>query len=155
MIIEVPKINPDGDRFVGEEPASILDLSADKHLTAEGPIRYDFSVQVVSHELVVRGTLKLALRAECSRCADFVSTTVADLSFLRAYDVPVGTETVDLTGDIREDILVNLPTYPLCSPDCKGLCPRCGANWNRGPCACKRTPEAGGGWDALDKLKLK
>ena len=31
-----------------------------------------------------------------------------------------------------------MDTKTLCSEDCKGLCPRCGANLNDGPCGCKR-----------------
>ncbi|MEA4815138.1 MAG: DUF177 domain-containing protein [Oscillospiraceae bacterium] len=38
----------------------------------------------------------------------------------------------------------------LCSPDCKGLCPRCGANLNLGPCGCKK--ETDSRWSALDSL---
>ena len=112
-------------------------------------------MEVALHELVVRGLLKVPLSARCRRCADFFSTTLRDSSFLRAYPVPEGTETVDLTDDIREDILVNLPVFPLCSPGCKGLCPQCGKNWNAGPCSCQPAPGGAGSWSALDGLKLE
>lgn len=36
----------------------------------------------------------------------------------------------------RADIYLELPTKFLCSPDCKGLCPTCGANWNVAQCGC-------------------
>jgi uncharacterized protein len=91
---------------------------------------------------------------ECSRCADFFSTTLTDLSFLRSYEVPEGTETLDLTEDIREDILVNLSAFPLCSNTCKGLCPQCGKKLNKGACSCKPATEHPNNWSALDKLKL-
>ncbi len=35
---------------------------------------------------------------------------------------------------IREKLLLAIPMKPLCSPDCKGLCPVCGHNLNEGPC---------------------
>lgn len=155
MKIEVSKIPPEGDRFEGEEPAEILELEGNPLAKPEGPVYYDFQVEKVSHELIVSGTLRVKMAFECSKCADFFSTTMTVSSFLRAYAVPEGTETVDLTEDIREDILVNLATFPLCSPTCKGLCPQCGKNWNEGPCSCKPASGEGSGWSELDKLKLK
>ena len=41
---------------------------------------------------------------------------------------------VDLDESVREAALLARPMAPLCRPDCKGLCPRCGADWNEGPC---------------------
>ena len=44
----------------------------------------------------------------------------------------------DLDELLREDILLSLPTKVLCKSDCKGLCPMCGADLNKGPCGCKK-----------------
>ena len=33
-------------------------------------------------------------------------------------------------------ILLELPIAPHCRENCEGLCPRCGADLNDGPCAC-------------------
>ena len=41
---------------------------------------------------------------------------------------------VDLDDSVREAALLARPMVPLCRPDCRGLCPRCGADWNEGPC---------------------
>ena len=41
---------------------------------------------------------------------------------------------VDLDAGVREAALLARPMAPLCRPDCRGLCPRCGADWNEGPC---------------------
>ncbi len=43
---------------------------------------------------------------------------------------------LDLGGPVRETLLLELPMAPHCRDDCKGLCPRCGADLNDGPCAC-------------------
>jgi uncharacterized protein len=153
MIIEVPKVSPDGSRYEGDEPASILELEGQKLIRADSSIHYDLFASKVSGELVVKGTLSVTLSVECIRCTEFFSTTLRDLSFLRAYEIPEGVETVDLTADIREDILLDLPAYPVCKPDCKGLCPQCGKNLNGGDCAC-RPPEGNDRWNALDRIKL-
>jgi uncharacterized protein len=44
---------------------------------------------------------------------------------------------VDLGEALREYALMELPMQPLCKPDCKGLCPTCGADLNAGDCGCK------------------
>lgn len=43
---------------------------------------------------------------------------------------------VDLGEALREYALLELPMQPLCKPDCKGLCPTCGADRNLGDCGC-------------------
>ncbi len=51
-------------------------------------------------------------------------------------------ETPDLTVELDEivtsDILLSLPGKFLCSENCKGLCPKCGANLNNGECDCDK-----------------
>ena len=153
MIIEISKV-PSNPNYVGEESASLLELDG-RLVKAEGPIQYDLTAEIVSRELIVRGTLKLRLAVECGRCLDFFSTNLEVSSFLRAYAVPEGTEIIDITGDIREEILLNLPFFPVCRPECKGLCPRCGKNLNEGPCSCKPSEGKEGNWSALDNLKLE
>lgn len=43
---------------------------------------------------------------------------------------------VDLSGQIWESLVMSLPVKVLCRDDCAGLCPRCGADLNLGPCGC-------------------
>ncbi len=42
----------------------------------------------------------------------------------------------DLWELSRQALVVNLPMRPLCRPECKGLCPQCGANLNETQCGC-------------------
>jgi uncharacterized protein len=44
---------------------------------------------------------------------------------------------VDLGEAIREYTLLELPMQPLCKPDCKGICPTCGADRNIEDCGCQ------------------
>jgi uncharacterized protein len=41
---------------------------------------------------------------------------------------------VDMAPLVRELLLLEVPISPLCKPDCKGLCPECGADLNGSPC---------------------
>jgi uncharacterized protein len=51
--------------------------------------------------------------------------------------------TVDLSEEIANCLRIELPMKPLCRPDCAGLCQKCGANLNEGPCGCKPDEEDG------------
>jgi len=58
---------------------------------------------------------------------------------------------VDLTGHIRDNLIVEVPMVNYCREECKGLCPTCGADLNEGPCSC---PEEGDPrWAALKSSK--
>ena len=45
-------------------------------------------------------------------------------------------EEIDLAPLVHEQAILALPTIPLCAEGCRGLCPRCGADLNAGPCGC-------------------
>jgi uncharacterized protein len=45
-------------------------------------------------------------------------------------------DTVDVTEVVRQHVVLALPLAPRCRDDCPGLCPRCGADLNDGPCGC-------------------
>jgi uncharacterized metal-binding protein YceD (DUF177 family) len=61
---------------------------------------------------------------------------------------------IDLTPSVREQILLQIPSSPLCGEECKGLCPKCGKDLNEGECGCDRTvmdPR----WGALKGIQLE
>ena len=57
----------------------------------------------------------------------------------------------DILPHVREAVILELPMRYLCSEECKGLCARCGANLNRGRCACGES-EDDERWAPLKKL---
>jgi uncharacterized protein len=52
---------------------------------------------------------------------------------------------------VREVIILAVPLKPLCSEDCKGLCPICGTDLNRSQCSCVKK-ETDPRWDKLKGL---
>ena len=52
---------------------------------------------------------------------------------------------IDLVALAREQLELAVPMKPICRPDCRGLCPTCGADRNSEPCACAAPPDAGVG----------
>lgn len=97
--------------------------------------------------LLTRGRITADVETECSRC--LVDTTLpvsADLEELWYYPpekAPEDAEWViqedanlDLTPLVREHFLLGIPIQVLCQPDCRGLCPQCGQDFNQGSCNC-------------------
>jgi uncharacterized protein len=57
------------------------------------------------------------------------------------YPLDKSEHTLDLSNDIREEIVLDYPIKPLCGVQCKGLCPKCGENLNQATCKCKNPEE--------------
>ncbi|MDE0683364.1 MAG: DUF177 domain-containing protein [Candidatus Poribacteria bacterium] len=51
-------------------------------------------------------------------------------------------ETLDISEDVRQALVLEIPAWPLCSETCEGLCPQCGAELNISACSCEPTDEA-------------
>jgi uncharacterized protein len=107
--------------------------------------------------------METSLRLECRRCLSPVDVPLSqelELLFVAeqgaldddvgCYAIPGRATELDLRGPLREELLLAVPQFVECSPDCRGLCPDCGANLNAGPCGCrpKRDPR----WGALSDL---
>ena len=155
MNIDVARLRPEGERFFGEEPASIMELEKDPTVRIESPVRYDVRAQLLSRrKILVEGAIAVDVAYICARCAEPFRETVSEPSFQGYFETAGETESVDLTPHIREAILLRFLSNPLCRPTCRGLCPQCGANLNNGRCGCAPTsPDKR--WNVLDDLDLK
>ena len=112
--------------------------------------------------LYVQGRLQAVSHEQCVRClADvdqMLASKIGDLFIYPPENAPEDALTVgddvhiDLAPLVRENMLLSKPIRILCRPDCKGLCPHCGQNWNEGPCNCS-TEQDDPRWAALAKLK--
>jgi uncharacterized protein len=63
-------------------------------------------------------------------------------------------EYIDLGDVLTEQLRLLVPFQPLCKEDCKGICPRCGAELNVGRCACAKLPK-NAALSSLQSLNLK
>ena len=144
--------------LAGSEPAALLELEGDPVLHADRPVCYKLHAKKVSGGVLVSGSVGTAVSGVCGRCLAPVEQAVAAEDFTLFYEHPE-TEELDVTEDVRAELLLNLPVNLLCRPDCAGLCPVCGANRNTTHCSCTPSddapePEEGASpWDALDQLK--
>ena len=152
MIIYIRDISEDPKRFTGEDPVELFGID-EESVRLVSPVKYDFQAYVVSDELIVTGSLKTEVSFLCSRCVEFFTEKLEEKAFECSKDVVEEPESVDLTEDIREAMLLTFPAYPVCGSECRGLCPQCGINRNNGTCKCSGPDDMR--WSKLDKLKIE
>jgi len=94
--------------------------------------------------LYLQGQLAARTTVSCDRClADFEQPLQVELGDLLVYppgrqadpllSVPE-TGMLHLAPLLREYLVLDIPSRPLCRPDCKGLCPECGQDLNQAAC---------------------
>lgn len=110
-----------------------LDLNrADIEFTE--PINLSCEVKKGINNIAINLKINATMYLNCSRCLEeFIMPLSKEvkLNFLIEHQ-----EVVDLTDNLREEIILEYPLKPLCRPDCRGLCLRCGQNLNQGKCNC-------------------
>jgi uncharacterized protein len=94
------------------------------------------------------GRLEGQVRSVCRRClTEFVKPVAQSVEVLfspdpdlqddpSVYPLAEPLARVDVKPAVREELALAVDAFPLCREDCRGLCPRCGADLNRGACAC-------------------
>ena len=153
MNIETGQVRQRPRRFTGEEPSAILELPQETQFQVIGDVRYALTAQRFDADLLVRGVLEVDVCGRCARCGERCTQTIRDKDFACSYPLSAANELIDLTADIREAILLALPMNFVCSQACRGLCVQCGANLNKGPCACGQLRQATP-WSVLDQVQI-
>lgn len=90
---------------------------------------FDFEQQVPFRLVLEPAPQDKEIGGEAGERVENVSDSL-DFSYYYGDEVDVG----DL---IRQHIMTAQLINHVCSEACKGLCPRCGKNLNKGPCGCK------------------
>jgi len=144
---------------IDEDP--VEDLGDD--LRCVDKITGDVTFTNTGSSIVARGKFGTVVELTCSRCVNLYRMTVKapiEEGFplvCRGPETPPGADEEDLPEDekdplfvdnvfdleelLRQQIVIAVPIKPLCSEECKGLCPNCGKNLNEEPCEC---PSAAG-----------
>ncbi len=124
-------------------------------MTPASDVFYDLTATKTGQDLLVSGRVYFELDTVCARCMNPTRVTIANEKLCLFYE-KVPEQEVDITNDIREELLLNMPDYIHCSEDCKGRCSGCGADLNEGPCGCENKadelPPENNPWNALDQL---
>jgi len=142
-------------------------LAGDDAVWQEGDARPTKGVRVTGRlssagtgRFYFSGHIEGTTRDECRRCLTEVDVPVADAVHILfaesggeeiddpdVYVIDARDYALDLRPAVREQWLLAVPPLVTCREDCKGLCPKCGADLNLGACDC--APAHDPRWDAL------
>jgi len=128
----------------------------DEDYVVVAPVRLVMDVRKDRDAYRVTGRVQTRLLLECGRCLEpfeipvdsaFELRYVPEITNAGSEEAEVAeddlttafyrNETLDLGELMHEQFVLALPMKPLCSDACKGLCPACGTNLNKGACDCK------------------
>ena len=152
MIIPLKDIPEDGLPLSGELATKDYDLPLGEYLDWEA-IDYDLNASIIGTECLIRGSLSSSMKVACARCLDPLPLTLSIDAFEHSYPTE-GVDSIDLTQDIREDILLALPLAPRCELDEKSKCPITGKTYAEGDDTFAEMNRETV-WGALEKLKKK
>ncbi len=156
-VVQIPSFTWEGGETVACEPATFrgrirktrrgVELVA----TFETVVHLHCSRCLAPFDLAVGRTFRLFLLPDLGEAtATAWEGGKDDPDALDLY--PLEGETVDFGVVLQEQVDLALPYRPLCRPDCRGLCPGCGADLNREPCRCEAPVDER--FRALADLKL-
>jgi uncharacterized protein len=142
------------------------------------PLKAALRAQQIGDIVELEGSIATRVRLDCGRCLRSFEMPIAS-EFALTYSqrepdpgysglnpealeltaddmglIHYQGEEIDIKNEIQEQAILAFPLRALCRPDCRGLCPRCGADLNAAVCDCDRS-SSGGKFDALKKLDLK
>lgn len=129
---------------------------------ADRPVHADLLLESVVEGILASGSVSGEMDLSCARCLRPIGhgfeVEVSEL-FVEPeraepdedYLLP-STGVIDIEPMLRDAVVLSMPFSPLCRPDCKGLCPRCGGDRNLGECRCE--PDRDERWDALSRIEF-
>ena len=142
-----------------ECPGASVDFSASVDLSdllygtvkpVTEPVLASGTVRNTAGVLVMTGLITTTIHGVCDRCASDFDRDVEipiDVVLVQEFSnedsedewvFPLEGDSADLEDIIRTVFVLNLDSKMLCKEDCEGLCCRCGANLNDGPCGCQK-----------------
>ena len=133
---------------------------------AEAKITCSLTSEKQWHGYRLIGEISIPFFETCDRClVKFTDQHTTEFFILLTNDSELsGTEdddviwfsdaenTVDIGPVIRELVLVEEPFKTICSADCNGICPHCGANRNQENCACNVDTVIDNRWENLKQI---
>ena len=131
MKIKINDIPAEGVTVSEDVDAKAMGLDT-QELKFAGPVQVAAAFSRERDTVLVDVAVKGATEQICGRCLEAYTQPYEDQFYLD-YEVredPV----LDITDDVRQEILLSYPVLFLCKEECKGLCPKCGTNLNERSC---------------------
>ncbi|HMK56062.1 MAG TPA: DUF177 domain-containing protein [Dissulfurispiraceae bacterium] len=162
--------------IVSEIPEEGLELNLKDDVKTDAvsltsPVTAVLRLDKVGENVIAKGALSGDADLQCARCLTHFPMRLSsqvNVVYHPAKDI-AKSEQHELKGDeldtvfyrddvidtddlLREQLLLSLPMKPLCSPDCRGFCPKCGSELNVEGCRCEKD-EVDPRFDVLKRLK--
>ena len=136
MKIAVHKISQQGLKLSHDYKPQDLDIDT-RDVKFSRDIHAEVFCTRIDKVLTLEVTLNSSFRTLCSCCAEDI-TRELNKKFTLYIDLEKNQDYVDITSDLREELMLDYPIRILCKKDCKGFCFKCGKNLNEGDCACEK-----------------
>ena len=160
--ISLTRLEKEAIELCGDEPAEFLEVEPTEQFYVSAPVHYELTAAMVTGGVLIEGVVSTAVSGICGRCLYPVEDEeICTEKLTLFFDEIDNMEELDISEDIRSEVLLVLPMNLLCDEDCAGLCPVCGADLNEEACDCQiESPEedateGDNPWGALDQLNLK
>jgi len=111
-----------------------LDLS-DQEIQPCDPVNISLEAKKGLNIVIINIQASGAMYFNCSRCLKTYKWPFKKKITLN-YQPKPNEFFIEIDQDLRQEIILDFPFKPLCSPDCQGLCPNCGQDLNEGKCTC-------------------
>ena len=165
MLLNVQKIiNAPGEKIDFQFEMDLSDVDFGGRYPVQKAVVVTGDVKNIAGMLLLHYDASSVLHTRCDRCMkefDLPKTSVGDYMLAEELQdeenddiIVLENDEVDLGDLVRTMFILDLDTKTLCSEDCKGLCPKCGADLNQGSCGCV-TKTVDPRWAALAKLLEK
>lgn len=126
----------------------LSDVEMNGQYPAQEPVDVTGIISNTAGMLELSMAASTTLDAQCDRCANPIRLPkTVQFHCMLAEELENGENDeivlledgeVDVGDLARTAFILEMDAKFLCSEDCKGLCPRCGADLNLGPCTCKK-----------------
>lgn len=149
MLLNVkPILHTPGKHMDFQFSMDLSDLEFAGRYPVTQPVEVTGQVRNTADVLELELTARTTLDAVCDRCGKaFPQEKEVTYQCLLAEELQnEDNDEIVLLEDGQADVgdlartafILGMDSKTLCSEDCKGLCPRCGADLNLGPCSCKK-----------------
>jgi len=131
-------------------PEKIIGDSLD-HAVFLGKIKVSAQAKLIDNNVFVKGEISSRIKFRCVRCLNEFEKGHST-KFQQFYSLEE--EIIDLSNEIRESILIDLPLHPVCQINCKGVVPEL-ASQNNPSTFYSEELKSDPRWDQLKKINLK
>lgn len=133
--IRVRDIRPHGVDIAEKLSENIFDLTKENIVRIVSPVEVKARVRKEGDTVHAKADVKALYSISCARCLEPVENNIVKV-FKFHFFINASTEFIDLGEEIRQEVILNLPSQVLCKEDCRGICIGCGVDLNKEECKC-------------------